>query len=270
MAPRTAVVLRAGVARPLLARRTLRLRGGEADEAEEAEEAEEVDDVDDVDDDDAAEDDMEADEAEDAAEGGAPEVEEPDADEVATAIKPSLLGLDLSSLRQKARSLLGQSESGEMGAEGTQEIMSTIMTVAVFIGLRLVLGLAYKLLRQPSADGGTQMDRLGAMLAAGPLGPLVRGWGKLAEFARSPYAGPVVMLLCITSLKLIGSMDQSAVEATEAALAAEEPAASEEAETDEDDDAGPSDASTAEEDSDGDGGDDDDSGDDDTAAAETD
>lgn len=261
--PRTAVLLRAGVARPLLARRTLLLRGGEADEQAEADEAEETDEVDDED----AEIEGEAG-ADDAAEGDAPEVEDPDPDEVAaTATKPSLFGLDLSSLRQKASSLLGQSESGEVGAEGTQEIMSTILTVAVFIGIRLALGIAYKLLRQPSADGGTPLDRLGAMLAAGPLGPLVRGWGKLAEFARSPYAGPVVMLLCITSLKMIGGMDQDAVEATEAALAGEEPAVSQDAETDEGTDE--ADDAAAEEDS-GSDGHDDDPGDDDTAAAEAD
>ena len=91
------------------------------------------------------------------------------------------------------------------------EVMSTIMTVAVFIFLRVGMSIALRYFGKPATEGGpTRFEELGATLGAGPLGPIVQAvqkvWAQVAALARSSYAAPVVMSLCIVAVKLVNGM----------------------------------------------------------------
>ena len=220
--PRPAVGLRCGT-RPLLVQRALRLQGGagEPDE-EDVEEAAEAGDED-------AESDTET-----------PEVEEPD-DEAekapAPAPAPSLKSSVMSML-----SSLGLAPAATPTPEGEEavaedqgaEVMSTIMTVAVFIFLRVGMSIALRYFGKPATEGGpTRFEELGATLGAGPLGPIVQAvqkvWAQVAALARSSYAAPVVMSLCIVAVKLVNGMtpveEEEAEPSSEGeAVAEEEPA----------------------------------------------
>lgn len=217
IAPRRAVALRRGAARPLLA---LRLRGGAEEEAS-VEEPEEVEAE-------AVEDEPEVEEPADAAEEVGDE-----AVAAPAASGPMLLGLDLGMLRQRARGLLGMpAEDAAAAEEGGNDLMSTVFTLVVFIAARVLLGLTMRFLRQPAAEGvPTPIERL----AATPLGPLVKavqgGWAKVAELSRSPYAAVVVLTLCIGSIKMINAQEEARAaeeEAVNAAASEEEPAVEEE------------------------------------------
>ena len=220
--PRSAVGLRC-VSHPPL--RALRLQGGSNEPAadEEDEEVAEAD-RDAVED---AEEEAEEDADEDT-NGETPEVEEPEDEDtepaaVSAASAPqTTLGLNAGSLKASAMSLLSSlglapsAPEGEGVAEGEEQeqsgdTTSTLLTVAVFVAFRVLLSLAVRFFGRAAAGGGaTPMEQVGAALGAGPLGPLVnavqRGWGSVAELARSPYAAPVVMSLMIVALKLVGSM----------------------------------------------------------------
>ena len=120
----------------------------------------------------------------------------------------------------------GVAEGEAQGQEG--DMMSTLITVAVFVAFRVLLSLAMRFFGRAAAEGGvTPMEQMVAALGSSPLGPLVKavqqGWASMAELARSPWAAPVVMSLMIVALKLVGSMDADVEEvgATEASSAAE-------------------------------------------------
>ena len=221
--PRSAVGMRC-VSRPPL--RALRLQGGSSEPAaDDEEEDEEVADA--------------VDEPDEDAEGEAPEVEEPDDEDaepapVSAASAPqAALGLKASAMSMlSSLGLVPSTPSGEGVAEGEQEqegdMMSTLLTVAVFVGFRVLLSLAVRFFGRAAAEGGvTPMEQMVAALSSSPLGPLVKavqqGWGSVAELARSPYAAPVVMSLMIVGLKLVGSMeaDVEEADATEPGSAAE-------------------------------------------------
>ena len=231
--PRSAVGVRC-VSRPPL--RALRLQGGSSEPAADDEEDEEAAEAES--DRDAAE------EPDEDAEDETPEVEEPDDEDaepapVSAASAPqAALGLNAGSLKASARSMLSSlglvpsTPSGEGSAEGEQEeegdMTSTLLTVAVFVGFRVLLSLAVRFFGRAAAEGGvTPMEQMVAALGSSPLGPLVKavqqGWGSVAELARSPYAAPVVMSLMIVGLKLVGSMEADVEEAdvTEPGSAAE-------------------------------------------------
>ena len=234
--PRSAVGMRC-VSRPPL--RALRLQGGASEPAADDEEDEDVaEDVAESEDHDAA------DEPDEDAEGETPEVEEPDDEDtepapVSAASAPqAALGLNAGSLKASAMSVLSSlglvpsTPSGEGVAEGEEQeqegdMMSTLLTVAVFVGFRVCLSLAVRFFGRAAAEGGvTPMEQMLAALGSSPLGPLVKvvqqGWGSVAELARSPYAAPVVMSLMIVGLKLVGSMtDVEEADVTEAGGAAE-------------------------------------------------
>ena len=236
--PRSAVGMRC-VSRPPL--RALRLQGGASDPAADDDEEDEdvAEDVAESEDRDAA------DEPDEDAEGEAPEVEEPDDEDtepapVSAASAPqAALGLNAGSLKASAMSVLSSlglvpsTPSGEGVAEGEEQeqegdMMSTLLTVAVFVGFRVLLSLAVRFFGRAAAEGGvTPMEQMVAALSSSPLGPLVKavqqGWGSVAELARSPYAAPVVMSLMIVGLKLVGSMegDVEEADATEPSSAAE-------------------------------------------------
>ena len=234
--PRSAVGMRC-VSRPPL--RALRLQGGASDPAADDDEEDEdvAEDVAESEDRDAA------DEPDEDAEGEAPEVEEPDDEDtepapVSAASAPqAALGLNAGSLKASAMSMLSSlglvpSTPSEGVAEGEQEqegdMMSTLLTVAVFVGFRVLLSLAVRFFGRAAAEGGvTPMEQMVAALSSSPLGPLVKavqqGWGSVAELARSPYAAPMVMSLMIVGLKLVGSMegDVEEADATEPSSAAE-------------------------------------------------
>ena len=235
--PRSAVGVRC-VSRPPL--RALRLQGGASEPAADDEEDEDVaEDVAESEDHDAA------DEPDEDAEGETPEVEEPDDEDtepapVSAASAPqAALGLNAGSLKASAMSVLSSlglvpsTPSGEGVAEGEEQeqegdMMSTLLTVAVFVGFRVCLSLAVRFFGRAAAEGGvTPMEQMLAALGSSPLGPLVKvvqqGWGSVAELARSPYAAPVVMSLMIVGLKLVGSMeaDVEEADATEPGSAAE-------------------------------------------------
>ena len=219
--PRSAVGMRCGSRPPL---RALRLQGGSSEEEEEvAGNAEsDCDPVDDPDED---------------SEGEAPEVEEPD-DEGAEPAPVSAASARSSSgsLVRSMLSSLGlvpSKPSGEGVAEGEAQgqegdMMSTLITVAVFVAFRVLLSLATRFFGRAATEGGvTPMEQMVAALGSSPLGPLVKavqqGWASMAELARSPWAAPVVMSLMIVALKLVGSMEADMEEAgvTEASSAAE-------------------------------------------------
>lgn len=232
--PRSAVGVRC-VSRPPL--RALRLQGGSSEPAADDEEDEEAAEAES--DRDAAE------EPDEDAEDETPEVEEPDDEDaepapVSAASAPqAALGLNAGSLKASARSMLSSlglvpsTPEGEGVAEGEQQeqegdMMSTLLTVAVFVGFRVLLSLAVRFFGRAAAEGGvTPMEQMVAALGSSPLGPLVKavqqGWGSVAELARSPYAAPVVMSLMIVGLKLVGSMEADVEEAdvTEPGSAAE-------------------------------------------------
>ena len=235
--PRSAVGMRC-VSRPPL--RALRLQGGASDPAADDDEEDEdvAEDVAESEDRDAA------DEPDEDAEGEAPEVEEPDDEDtepapVSAASAPqAALGLNAGSLKASAMSVLSSlglvpsTPSGEGVAEGEEQeqqgdMMSTLLTVAVFVGFRVCLSLAVRFFGRAAAEGGvTPMEQMVAALSSSPLGPLVKavqqGWGSVAELARSPYAAPMVMSLMIVGLKLVGSMtDVEEADVTEAGGAAE-------------------------------------------------
>ena len=214
--PRSAVGMRC-VSRPPL--RALRLQGGSSEPAADDEEEDE-------------------DEPDEDAEGEAPEVEEPDDEDaepapVSAASAPqAALGLKASAMSMLSSLGLVPSTPSEGVAEGEQEqegdMMSTLLTVAVFVGFRVLLSLAVRFFGRAAAEGGvTPMEQMVAALSSSPLGPLVKavqqGWGSVAELARSPYAAPVVMSLMIVGLKLVGSMegDVEEADATEPSSAAE-------------------------------------------------
>ena len=228
--PRSAVGLRCGT-RPLFVQRALRLQGGAGEPDEEDVEVEEAAEAGDED----AESDTET-----------PEVEEPD-DEAekapAPAPAPSLKSSVMSML-----SSLGLAPAATPTPEGEEavaedqgaEVMSTIMTVAVFIFLRVGMSIALRYFGKPATEGGpTRFEELGATLGAGPLGPIVQAvqkvWAQVAALARSSYAAPVVMSLCIVAVKLVNGMtpveEEEAEPSSEGeAVAEDEPAEAEEAE----------------------------------------
>ena len=230
--PRSAVGMRC-VSRPPL--RALRLQGGASDPAADDDEEDEdvAEDVAESEDRDAA------DEPDEDAEGEAPEVEEPDDEDtepapVSAASAPqAALGLKASAMSMlSSLGLVPSTPSGEGVAEGEEQeqqgdMMSTLLTVAVFVGFRVCLSLAVRFFGRAAAEGGvTPMEQMLAALGSSPLGPLVKvvqqGWGSVAELARSPYAAPVVMSLMIVGLKLVGSMtDVEEADVTEAGGAAE-------------------------------------------------
>ena len=205
LTPRSAVMMRCG-SRPQL--RALRLQGGSSEEDEEvAGNAEsDCDPVDDPDED---------------SEGEAPEVEEPDDEGAGPA--PVSAASARSSSGSLVRSMLSSlglvpsKPSGEGVAEGEAreqdgDMMSTLITVAVFVAFRVLLSLAMRFFGRAAAEGGvTPMEQMVAALGSSPLGPLVKavqqGWASMAELARSPWAAPVVMSLMIVALKLVGSME---------------------------------------------------------------
>merc|ERR1719506_2394236 len=96
------------------------------------------------------------------------------------------------------------------------------------------MSIALRYFGKPATEGGpTRFEELGATLGAGPLGPIVQAvqkvWAQVAALARSSYAAPVVMSLCIVAVKLVNGM--TPVEEEEAEPVAEdEPAEAEEAE----------------------------------------
>ena len=259
--PRSAVGVRC-VSRPPL--RALRLQGGASDPAADDEEDEDMAESEDRD---------AADEPDAEDESEAPEVEEPDDEDtepapVSAASAPqAALGLNAGSLKASAMSVLSSlglvpsTPSGEGVAEGEEQeqegdMMSTLLTVAVFVGFRVCLSLAVRFFGRAAAEGGvTPMEQMLAALGSSPLGPLVKvvqqGWGSVAELARSPYAAPVVMSLMIVGLKLVGSMtDVEEADVTEAGGAAE--GAEEEADgAEEEADSAEEEADGAEEEADG-------------------
>jgi len=203
LTPRSAVGMRCGSRPPL---RALRLQGGSSEEDEEVAAESDCDPVDDPDED---------------SEGEAPEVEEPD-DEGAEPAPVSAASARSSSgsLVRSMLSSLGlvpSKPSGEGVAEGEAreqdgDMMSTLITVAVFVAFRVLLSLAMRFFGRAAAEGGvTPMEQMVAALGSSPLGPLVKavqqGWASMAELARSPWAAPVVMSLMIVALKLVGSME---------------------------------------------------------------
>ena len=204
--PRSAVGMRCGSRPPL---RALRLQGGSSEEDEEVAENAESDS------------DPAADDPDEDSEGEAPEVEEPD-DEGAEPAPVSAASARSSSgsLVRSMLSSLGlvpSKPSGEGVAEGEAreqdgDMMSTLITVAVFVAFRVLLSLAMRFFGRAAAEGGvTPMEQMVAALGSSPLGPLVKavqhGWASMAELARSPWAAPVVMSLMIVALKLVGSME---------------------------------------------------------------
>ena len=113
--------------------------------------------------------------------------------------------------------LVPSKPSGEGMAEGEAreedgDMMSTLITVAIFVAFRVLLSLTMRFFGRAAAEGGvTPMEQMVAALGSSPLGPLVKavqqGWASMAELARSPWAAPVVMSLMIVALKLVGSME---------------------------------------------------------------
>lgn len=227
LTPRSAVMMRCG-SRPQL--RALRLQGGSSEEDEEVAENAESDS------------DPAADDPDEDSEGEAPEVEEPDDEGVEPA--PVSAASARSSSGSLVRSMLSSlglvpsKPSGEGVAEGEAreqdgDMMSTLITVAVFVAFRVLLSLAMRFFGRAAAEGGvTPMEQMVAALGSSPLGPLVKavqhGWASMAELARSPWAAPVVMSLMIVALKLVGSMEADVeAGATEAERAAAEGAGQE-------------------------------------------
>ena len=227
LTPRSAVMMRCG-SRPQL--RALRLQGGSSEEDEEVAENAESDS------------DPAADDPDEDSEGEAPEVEEPD-DEGAEPAPVSAASARSSSgsLVRSMLSSLGlvpSKPSGEGVAEGEAreqdgDMMSTLITVAIFVAFRVLLSLTMRFFGRAAAEGGTTpMEQMVAALGSSPLGPLVKavqqGWASMAELARSPWAAPVVMSLMIVALKLVGSMEADVeAGATEAERAAAEGAGQE-------------------------------------------
>ena len=227
LTPRSAVMMRCG-SRPQL--RALRLQGGSSEEDEEVAENAESDS------------DPAADDPDEDSEGEAPEVEEPDDEGVEPA--PVSAASARSSSGSLVRSMLSSlglvpsKPSGEGVAEGESrekdgDMMSTLITVAVFVAFRVLLSLTMRFFGRAAAEGGvTPMEQMVAALGSSPLGPLVKavqqGWASMAELARSPWAAPVVMSLMIVALKLVGSMEADVeAGATEAERAAAEGAGQE-------------------------------------------
>ena len=228
LTPRSAVGMRCGSRPPL---RALRLQGGSSEEDEEVAGNAESDC------------DPAADDPDEDSEGEAPEVEEPD-DEGAEPAPVSAASARSSSgsLVRSMLSSLGlvpSKPSGEGVAEGEAreqdgDMMSTLITVAIFVAFRVLLSLTMRFFGRAAAEGGTTpMEQMVAALGSSPLGPLVKavqqGWASMAELARSPWAAPVVMSLMIVALKLVGSMEADVEEAgaTEAERAAAEGAGQE-------------------------------------------
>jgi hypothetical protein len=193
--------------------------------------------------------DREATESEEESKGDAPKVEEPADEDIEPA--PVSATSALGGLKASAVSLLtslglvpsapeGEGVAEGEGLEQGGDKFSTILTVAVFVAFRVLLSLAVRFFGRAATEGGsTPLEQVGAVLSAGPLGPLVkalhRGWGSVAGLARSPYAAPVVMSLMIVALKLIGSMPdaEEADYLTEQGGAAEASAEEADAEADE-------------------------------------
>ena len=109
----------------------------------------------------------------------------------------------------------------ESFASGLGEVLQQLPTLFALLAFRVLL---HFLLRKGPEGARAPIEKLNEALLSSPIGGVVesihRFSSKIAEFARSPQAGPVMISLLIVATKLLKSSEAAAEAAMEAAEAA--------------------------------------------------